>query len=145
MRKSVEELTEYIRSDNPEERRLGLVLVGKQQEYALLPWASRLLLVDEDENIRALAAWALDKLGSPVTVPALIEALYDPAFDVRSKAGWALVHIAERTIPLVVVPDVVEVLCNKLNADARQMAYLVLHSIGDELSQQAIEMFWHDD
>jgi HEAT repeat protein len=99
-------------------------------------------LHDHDGDVRAMAAWALDRLGSPETVPDLIAALYDPLFGVRSNAGWALVHIAQRNVPQVVVPDVVDVMVEGDNADARQMAYLVLRYIGCEEALEAINRYW---
>lgn len=133
----------FLKSSNPQERAIGLMLVGREHLYKALGQAVR-LLNDSDAEVRGTAAWALDQLSSPVSVPALIETLYDPVFSVRSNAGWALVHIAKNTLPQVVVPDVVDVLRDEFNDDARQMAYLVLFHIGDETSQEAIRLYWKD-
>lgn len=138
-----EKILGYLKSTSARERAIGLMLVGRSRMRPALGQAVR-LLTDQDAEVRASAAWALDQLGSPVTVPALIEALYDPMFSVRSNAGWALVHIAESTVPQVVVPDVVEVLRDMNHEDARQMAYLVLLYIGDDSAHTAIRMYWSD-
>lgn len=143
MHMNTAEIIEFLRSKEASKRCLGLKLAGRQLEYAALPLASRALVADNDPEVRALAAWTLDQLGSPVTVPALIEALYDPDFNVRSNAGWALVHMAERMIPQVVVPDVVDVMRDRNSSNARQMAYLVLNHIGNESARDAIRRYWH--
>jgi HEAT repeat protein len=141
--RTLEEILPYLNSINPRERAIGLMLVGRERIHTALGQAVR-LLNDTDSEVRATAAWALDQLSSPVSVPALIEMLYDPVFTVRSNAGWALVHIAKKTVPQVVVPDVVDVLRDELDYDARQMAYLVLYHIGDETSWEAIRLYWKD-
>jgi HEAT repeat protein len=141
--KTYDDILPYLKSPNPRERAIGLMLVGREHLHKALGHAVR-LLNDPDSEVRATAAWALDQLGSAVTVPALISALYDSEFSVRSNAGWALVHLAQKTLPQVVVADVVEVLRDEVNYDARQMAYLVLYHIGDQTSQEAINLYWKD-
>jgi hypothetical protein len=141
--RSADEIMPYLKSPNPRERAIGLMLVGRERVSAALGQTVR-LLIDDDSEVRATAAWALDQLSSPVTVPALLEALYDAEFSVRSNAGWALVHIAKRMLPQVVVPDVIEILRDRTSYDARQMAYLVLYHIDDEASREAIHLYWKD-
>jgi HEAT repeat protein len=144
MKPTADEVINRLRSKDPKERRLGLMLAGTRCEYAAVPLCSRALLTEDDAEMRGLAAWALGILCSPVTVPALIEALYDPIFDVRSNAGWALVHIAQRTIPEVVIPDVIDVMRDGDHHDARLMAYLVLSNIGGRSAREAIRMYWRE-
>lgn len=144
MRLTTDEVITHLRSKDAQERRLGLILAGKQCEYAAVPFCSRALLTEIDDELRALAAWALDMLCSPVTVPALVEAMHDNSFDVRSNAGWALVHIAQRTIPELVIPEVIDVMRDSDSYDARQMAYLVLRNIGGETAYDAIRLYWRD-
>lgn len=141
--KTFEEILVYLKSDEPDKRALGVMIVGKQRLFSGLGWVVR-ALSDEHSEVRERAAWALDMLNSPITVPALLEALYDPVFGVRSNAAWALVHIAQRTIPHVVVPEVIDVLCDQGCYNARQMAYLILYHIGDETSREAIRLYWRD-
>lgn len=144
MNHTVNEIISYLRASSPRERCVGLMLVGKQRVSPALGLAVQALSDDNDE-VRAMAAWALDMLSSPVTVPALVEALYDPVFGVRSNAGWALVHLSHRMIPEMVVPDLIDVLRDHRNQDARQMAYLTLHHIGGELAHEAIQRYWREN
>lgn len=141
MKKSTDEIRNLLESRSAAERGLGLALVGKIRCYDAIGHCV-MLLRDRDSDVRERAAWALDQLCSPQTVPALIEAMTDTSFGVRSNAGWALVHIAQRTIPELVVPDVIDVLSDSRNEDARQMAYLVLQYIGGDAAQAAIEQYW---
>jgi hypothetical protein len=141
MEKSPIEIVDMLSHDSARQRALGLTFIGKQRCQALVEQCVS-ALHDEDGDVRAMAAWALDRLSSPKTVPDLIAALYDPLFGVRSNAGWALVHIAQRIMPQVVVPDVVDVMVEGEDEDARQMAYLVLRYIGCEESREAINRYW---
>jgi HEAT repeat protein len=141
MKKSIAELVELLASLNPRERALGLTFVGKQRCYAMQSRTTEALM-DSDDDVRAMAAWALDRLSSPASVPALLGALHDPVFGVRSNAGWALVHMARRLMPEMVVPDVIEVLSDSSDDNARQMAYLVLHHIGGDVAHEAIRLYW---
>lgn len=143
MEKSQAEILVLMQSPNSRERALALTFAGKQQCYAMQDQCME-ALHDADHNVRAMAAWALDRLCSPRSVPALLDALNDPTFGVRSNAGWALVHIAERTVPEVVVPDVIDVLIMADNFNARQMAYLVLHYIGSDVARDAIQKYWRN-
>ena len=43
--------------------------------------------------MRARAAWTLDNLHQEAFIPAFMQALYDDSWDVRSAAGWGLVHL----------------------------------------------------
>ncbi len=141
MNKSSAEIIALLENPSPPDRALGLALVGKQLCYPALEHCL-IALQDVDQEVRERAAWALDQLSSPVCVPSLIGALYDKAFAVRSNAGWALVHLAQRTIANVVVPDVIDVLSESNDEDARQMAFLVLQHIGGEVAQEAIKRYW---
>lgn len=141
VKKTDSEIQLLLRSSNPRERSLALMFIGKQRAYAMLS-VSVEALSDPEPDVRAMAAWALDRLGSPQTVPVLLEAMHDPVFGVRSNAGWALVHMAQRIMPQVVVPDVIDVLRGSNNDDARQMAFLVLYHIGGEVAQEAIRQWW---
>lgn len=140
-RKPLIEILALLRSTNPHERALGHRFIGTHYCYAAAEH-SITALRDQYEEVRASAAWALDQLATPVAIPALLEALHDPTFRVRSNAGWALVHLAQRTVPEMVIPDVVDVLSESQNYDARHMAYLVLYHIGGESAEQAIKRYW---
>ncbi|HLY25458.1 MAG TPA: HEAT repeat domain-containing protein [Aggregatilineales bacterium] len=54
-----------------------------------------LIVEDDDENVRSMAAVALGKIGSPDGVPALIEALRDNRARVRGAAAQALGDIGD--------------------------------------------------
>jgi len=140
MNKSPEELITMLEETNELKRALALKFIGKYRYLNLIDHCVE-SLEDPSAEVREFAAWALDQLGSPQTVPALLNALYDPVFGVRSNAGWALVHIARRTIPNIVVPDVIDVL-QDTDENAQQMAYLVLHHIGGETARAAIRHYW---
>ena len=126
-------------SKNPDARRVAAVMIGKARHYDYVEDLTRLLIHDIDTDVRAMAAFALDLLGSVDAVPALVEALYDHSFDVRSNAGWALAHIAKRVLPQLVIPDLIDVLQDEEHPRAQQMAYLVLSRIPDDTARDASE------
>jgi len=130
-------------SDDPSQRTVALVLIGKSRIHSLIPDVLSLLQHDQNDDVRSMAAWTLDVLSDPSTVPVLVHAMYDKSFGVRSNAGWALVHMGRRILPNLVVPDVIEVLRDETNYDARQMAYLVLTRIGGQTAYQAIDTYWN--
>ena len=141
MRMSFEQVLMMISSPNPHERSLGMKYIGKHRYRQALDVCIS-SLDDEDDDVRAFAAWALDQIGSPDSIPALIDSLWDATFGVRSNAGWALVHMARRLTPHLVVPDIIDVLKDSQNQDARQMAYLILHHIGGDTAMEAIKLYW---
>ena len=135
-------IQKYIKSRNPDERRVAMVMIGKARYHNMLDDVIHTMQHDIDNEVRAMAAWSLDLLGNAEAVPALVDAMYDTWFGVRSNAGWALVHLAKRLLPQLVLPDVIDVLQDKDNHHAREMAYLVLTNIDDEAARQAIEQHW---
>ncbi|MEO8612169.1 MAG: HEAT repeat domain-containing protein [Chloroflexota bacterium] len=141
MAKSLNDLRVQLQSDDSHDRVLAVVTIGRERIHAAARYVEA-ALNDSDGEVRAMAMWSLDLLGSPATIPSLIRALYDPVFDVRSNAGWALVHLAKRIFPGLVLPDVIEVLRGEDHYDARQMAYLVLSRIGGEAAEEAIQQYW---
>ncbi len=66
---------------------------------AAAPELARLVTEDKSPFVRAAAARALGKLGSPEGVPALTRALEDPAFHVRQAAIWSLGEIGAAAAP----------------------------------------------
>jgi HEAT repeat protein len=137
----LEDLLKQLNSSNSRDQVVALVTIGQERRYSAIPQVVA-TLKDRHHEVRAMAAWALDLLRSPETVPALIEALHDPVFEVRSNAGWALVHLAQRVFPNLVLPDVIDVLKDDDNEDARQMAYLVLLHVGGAEAEDAINQYW---
>jgi HEAT repeat protein len=79
------------------------------------------MLQDQVDEVRNRAAFALDSFNDSKALPALIKAIHDPSWGVRSSAGWALVHLGE-----IVRNDVENILENSTNFDAREMAQLIL-------------------
>lgn len=142
MQKSFEEVMLLVSSSDPSRRSLGMKYIGKQRYYEAIHVCQLSLHEAEEDEVRASAAWALDEFGSPDTIPDLINALYDPNFGVRSNAGSALIHMARRIIPALVIADVVDVLRDESNPAARHMAFLVLHHIGSSEAQAAIKQYW---
>lgn len=132
-----------LTSKNPDDRRVAAVMIGKARRHDYADSLMDLLRDDESADVRAMAAFALDLLSTVDALPALIEAMYDTSFDVRSNAGWAIVNIAKRVIPLVVLPDVIEVLQDRDFPHAQQMAYLVLTRIPHDAARSALEKYWH--
>ncbi len=142
MKKTLVEILSLLKSTNPHERALAHRFIGKYLCYAAQAHSITALSADTYDDVRASAAWALDQLGTPAAVPALLEALKDPAFSVRSNAGWALVHMAQRIMPEMVMPEVIDILIESENYEARHMAYLVLYHIGGDEAEDAIKRYW---
>ncbi len=78
-----------------------------------------------DPAVRVAAVWAIDGLRAREAVPLLLGLFRDESFDVRSAAGWALVHLGGE-----VEPAVEAVLRGSALREARQMALLVLERLG---------------
>ncbi len=131
-----------LESPHADDRRVAAVMIGKARFHDMSDALTDILAGDRDAEVRAMAAWALDLLGNVEAVPVLVDALYDEAFGVRSNAGWALVHLAERLVPQVVLPDVIDVLKDTAHFPARQMAFLVLSHIDDDDARRAIQQHW---
>lgn len=138
---SLEEVLAQLKSPKAKDRIVALAVIGKEHYYAAADQVIATLL-DPEKEVRAIAAWTLDLLGSPDTIPALLEAMHDTTFDVRSNAGWALVHMAQRIYPGLILPEVIDILRDDPNEDARQMAYLVLLHIGGDDAEEAIQLYW---
>lgn len=137
-----EEIQKRLKSRHPDERRVAMILIGKARRHDMLLDVISVMKNDIDDEVREMAAWSLDLLGNAEAIPALVEAMYDPTFGVRSNAGWALVHLAQRIMPQLVVPDMIDVLTDKEHEHAREMAYLVLVNIKDDTARQAIKHHW---
>lgn len=136
MHRTPDQLLALLESPAAKDRKLGLLWIAHYENHDFLGDVLKLLL-DADPQVRERAAWTLDQLENPAAIPALIDALYDDEFGVRSNAGWALVHLGEQ-----VVAQVIEV----LQADyepARQMAYQVLVRMESPSARDAIRRYWH--
>jgi HEAT repeat protein len=139
MEYSPDDLLQRLNNSDPDERRVALALIGRMRYHALLEHVVTAMITDFDADVRAMAAWTLDLMSSADTIPALIDAMHDASFGVRSNAGWALVHLAQRLTPAMVVPDVIDVLEEDDYPEARRMAYLVLQRIDDADARRAVE------
>ncbi len=134
-----------LHHDDAEVRRTTLFLVGKNRLLSATPVAMSLMLCDTTPEVRATAAWALDQLNNVEAASALVAALEDPAYDVRSNAGWGLVNLGRRRdspASRAVTEQVIAVLRDSTNWNAREMAYQVLLRLGGKDAQDAIDRYW---
>jgi hypothetical protein len=121
---SIARVRSALEDPSPEARCHALRRVGVHRLGELVDRVVALLARDRDEEVRAAAAWALDQLQEPNTMPALIEAIQDPSWAVRSNAGWGLVHLGRSA------RDEVQRLFRETeNEDAKEMARLVLERL----------------
>jgi hypothetical protein len=127
------DLKGMLYGNSPDARQLAILEITHRK---LKDFTDELMaaLQDKDPETRVLAATALDAVSDPTALSALITAIHDPSFDVRSAAGWALVHLGE-----LVIPAVTTVLCESQNEGAREMAQLVLKHIGTVNARKALE------
>ncbi|MCE9666340.1 metallophosphoesterase [Myxococcus stipitatus] len=114
-------IDEMLRSEHSAERVRGLIEVALDKNPRYLDRLLGLLRTDGHGEVRAHAALALDELRDLRAKEGLLTALSDPSWDVRSHAGWGLVHLGP-----VVLDDVRRVAASSDNPDAVQMARLVL-------------------
>lgn len=143
MGETYDDIVTMAQSTDPALRALAMLYAGRGRYHAALALCLD-HLKDDDRNVRAASAWALDRIGSPEAILELVAALYDVSFDVRSNAGWALVHMARRFTARLVVPHVIDVLIDASSSeDTREMAYLVLNHIGGKAARDAINRYWH--
>jgi HEAT repeat protein len=114
-------LNEELRSPDAEKRLQALTLIAVRREENHIDRVIELLRTDPNPKVRECAAWALDNLCDIRAKQALLEALSDPEWGVRSNAGWALVHLGK-----LAVDEVRRIVEQSPNPDAREMARLVL-------------------
>jgi HEAT repeat protein len=133
---NISEIQTLLDSPDPEDQLFGLVYIGRLRIQTALSDVIR-FLQHPDAEIRGTAAWALDLLGNVDALPALLAALYDTDYHVRSTAGWALLHLGT-----AIIPDVVKVLRDDENPDAREMAYQILSRAESVDAHNAIERYW---
>lgn len=127
-----EHVLSLLRSPSPRKRVVGLVQAARRRLPCAVSVALRSLCDDPDEDVRSTAAWVLDVVGAAEAVPALVRALYDVSFAVRSSAGWALVHLGQAGQETTVVDEMDTVLRSARGPDPREMARLVLGYLGTE-------------
>ena len=120
-RPNIKDITDRIKSNNKSDRISALIEVAIYQLSELLELSVDIMLNDPSSEVRERAAWAIDNLKDQRALPALIKAIHDDTFGVRSAAGWGLVHLGEQVIPYMK-----EIRQTSDNSGARQMADLVL-------------------
>jgi len=118
------DVTALLRSDDDEDYLRALTEIAIRGYTDQFERVIELMLSDPSNAVRERAARALDNINDARAMPALIQAIHDRSFGVRSAAGWALVHLGD-----VVRPDVEDVLEKSENAGAREMALLVLQNL----------------
>lgn len=123
-RPNIAEITEKIKSSNKSDRISALTEIAIFQLADLLELSTNIMLNDPIPEVRERAAWTIDNLKDERALPALIKAIHDDSFSVRSAAGWGLVHLGEKVIPFMK-----EIRQTSDNSGARQMANLVLMNL----------------
>jgi HEAT repeat protein len=122
--RSSEDIGMLLHGANAEERLRGLSAAVLQREPHHLERMLELLRTDTDARVRARAAMALDELRDPRAKQGLLAAMEDPDWEVRSLAGWGLVHLGE-----TVREDVLQLASTSKNPQAVEMARLVLEKL----------------
>ena len=120
-RPNIKEITDRIKSNNKSDRISALTEIAIFQLSDLLELSMNIMLNDPLPEVRERAAWTIDNLKDERALAALIQAIHDDTFGVRSAAGWGLVHLGEQVIPYMK-----EIRQTSDNSGARQMADLVL-------------------
>jgi TIR domain/HEAT repeats len=119
-----EDIGKLLRSTSAGDRIRGLTQAALQTEPHHLERILELLRTDTDTRVRAHAALVLDGLGDLRAKEGLLAALEDSDWEVRSQAGWGLVHLGD-----AVREDVLRLARTSKNPDAVEMARLVLAKI----------------
>ena len=114
-----------LNSKDGEDRARALSEIGFRGYAEYFELVVEMMLSDPITNVRAEAARALDKLNDSRAFSALVKAIHDPSFSVRSAAGWALVHLGEE----LVCSEMEKIRRESDNDGAREMALLVLQNL----------------
>lgn len=120
-RPNINKITDMINNGNSSDRIDALMEIAIYQLSDFLELSIDIMLNDLSSEVREKAAWAIDNLKDERALPALIKAIHDDTFGVRSAAGWGLVHLGDQVIPYME-----EIRRASDNLDAREMAVLVL-------------------
>jgi HEAT repeat protein len=120
----MQEIKDKAKSINKDDRLTALSEIAVHKLKNLLDVAVDAMLNDPLPEVRENAAWTVDNLNDERALPALINALYDDAFGVRSNAGWGLVHLGN-----IVVPYMQEIIEKDDSPGAKQMANMVLEHL----------------
>jgi len=119
------DITSLLSSEDVEDRTKALTEIAIRGYSEHFGRVIELMLSDPIDDVREKAAWALDNLNDSRAFPALVKAIHDRSFGVRSAAGWALVHLGEE----LVRSEMEKIHRESDNDDAREMALLVLENL----------------
>lgn len=119
------DIATLLSSEDGEDRKKALTEIAIYGYPEHFERVIELMLSDPVNGVRRDAAWALDNLNDARALPALVKAIHDRSFGVRSAAGWALVHLGEE----LVRADMERIHRESGNAGAREMALLVLQNL----------------
>lgn len=114
-------ISKDLNSKDKQRRLSGISRVWFEKDPHHRDEVKQLLCSDPDPEIRARSAWVLDNFCDFSTKNVLLDALNDGDRNVRSNAGWALVHLGKD-----VREDVERVLRQTTSEDTREMAHLIL-------------------
>jgi len=120
----VQEISDKVKSGNTDERLFALSQIAVFQIKDLLDMAIDVMLNDPSAEVRERAAFTVDNLNDERALAALLQAIHDKTFDVRSAAGWGLVHLGNK-----VTPYMEEIMEKSNDPGAREMAKLVLSNL----------------
>ncbi|HXQ36471.1 MAG TPA: TIR domain-containing protein [Anaerolineales bacterium] len=118
------EITKLATSGNTNDCLFALSQIAIFRLKDFLDVTIDIMLNNASSTVRERAAWALDNLNDEQALSAFITAIHDEKFDVRSTAGWGLVHLGDKVIPYMQ-----EIIESDENPNAKQMASLVLKNL----------------
>ena len=121
---NIKDITDRIKSSDKSDRISALTEVAIFQLSDLLEPSIDIMLRDPLPEVRERAAWTIDNLKDERALTALVQAIHDDAFGVRSAAGWGLVHLGNKVIPYMK-----EILQTSDSPRAREMADLVMMNL----------------
>lgn len=113
-----------LQSMNAPERLRGLVKATRARDSRHMARLLEILQTDGVPKLREQAAMALDELRDLRAKDGLLAALQDSAWDVRSQAGWGLVHLGD-----AVRGDVLRIAATSKSPEVLEMARLVLERL----------------
>jgi SOS-response transcriptional repressor LexA len=119
-----EDVETLLQSVNAPERFEGLMKALRAKDPRHLARLLEILQTDGVPKLREQAAMALDELRDLRTKDGFLNALEDSVWDVRSQAGWGLVHLGH-----AVREDVLRLKETSKSPEAREMARLVLERL----------------
>ena len=91
-------LQSRLESSDPGLRAKALFQIAMRQDESFLDTVVVIVANDSDEKVREAAAFALDQFHDVRAKDALLMALHDPVWAVRSSAGWGLVHLGRTAV-----------------------------------------------